>query len=152
MPSHAQIDDIAASFSESLEATTTIISEPLEVDAPITSEQRFNFNSIYTINLDLSLAGSVEVNAVDGDEIIVRLEKRGRGADEDSVREYFGGVKLSASKKDNVLSLAPRLPAAPDSKVELTRLDCFVETPARCLSQNSNTERRYSGQPNPRRY
>ena len=127
--SHAQIDDIAASFSESLEATTTIISEPLEVDTPITSEQRFNFNSIYTINLDLSLAGSVEVNAVDGEEIIVRLEKRGRGADEDSVREYFGGVKLSASKMDNVLSLAPRLPAAPDSKVELTRLDCFVETP-----------------------
>lgn len=126
---HAQIDDIAASLSESLEATTTTISEPLEVNTPITSEQRFDFNDIYTINLELSLAGSVEVNAAHGDEIIVRLEKRGRGADEDSVRKYFGGVELSASKTDNVLMLVPRLPTATDSKAELTRLDCFVESP-----------------------
>ncbi|MDE0042255.1 MAG: hypothetical protein OXT74_09480, partial [Candidatus Poribacteria bacterium] len=111
------------------EGATTIISEPLDLETPIISEQRFSFKNIYTINLELSLVGSVEVNAVDGDEIIVRLEKHGRGADEDSVREYFGGVELSASKADNVLSLAPRLPADSDSNAELTRLDCFVETP-----------------------
>ena len=127
--SHAQIDDVAASLSESLEATSTIISEPFDVDTPITSEQRFDFNDTYTINLELSLAGSVEVNPSDGDEIIIRLEKRGRGAHEDDVGKYFGGVELSASKTDNVLKLVPRLPAATDSKAELTRLDCFVETP-----------------------
>ena len=127
--SHAQVDDIAASSSASFEGATTIISEPLDLETPIISEQRFSFKNIYTINLELSLVGSVEVNAVDGDEIIVRLEKHGRGADEDSVREYFGGVELSASKADNVLSLAPRLPADSDSNAELTRLDCFVETP-----------------------
>ena len=140
--SHAQIDDIAASFSEAPEAATTVISEPLDVDTPITSEQRFNFNNIYTINLELPLVGSVEVNAVDGDEIIVRLEKYGRGADEDSVREYFGRVELTASKTDSVLSLAPRFPAASDSKAELTRLDCFVETPPdvslKCRTQNGD--------------
>lgn len=126
--SHAQIDDTATSVSEALEAATTI-SEPLDIDTPITSEQRFNFNNIYTINLELSIVGGVEVNAVDGNEIIVRLEKHGRGVDEASVRKYFGSVELSASKTDNVLSLAPRLPTHSNSKAELTRLDCFVETP-----------------------
>ena len=127
--SYAQVDDTAASVPKSLKETATIIWEPLVVATPITSEQRFNFNNTYTINLELPLAGSVEVNAVDGDEIIVRLEKHGRGVDEDSLREYFGGVELSASKTDNVLLLAPRLPTASDSIAELTRLDCFVETP-----------------------
>ena len=127
--SHAQVDDIAASSSASFEEATTIISEPLDLETPIISEQRFSFKNIYTINLELSLVGSVEVNAVDGDEIIVRLEKHGRGADEDSVREHVGGVELSASKTDNVLSLAPILPADSDSNAELTRLDCFVVTP-----------------------
>ncbi len=129
LASQAQANNIGTLSSDSPEITVPMISESLDVESFITSEQRFNFNNIYTINLELSLVGSVEVNAVDGDEIIVRLEKHGRGADEDSVRKYFGGVEMSVSKTDNVLTLAPRLPAASDSKAELTRLDCFVETP-----------------------
>ncbi|MDE0503876.1 MAG: hypothetical protein OXI86_07330, partial [Candidatus Poribacteria bacterium] len=125
----AQIDVIAASIAETPEATTTKISNLIEVDHPVTSEQRFNLHDIYTINIDLSVDGSVEVNAIDGDEIIIRLEKRGRGADKDSISDYFEGVELSASKADNVLALTPRLPANSDSKAELTRLDCFVGTP-----------------------
>ena len=127
--SHAQIEEVTAPFSESLEEATARISEPLDLDTPITSEQRFKFDKIYKINLELSLVGSVQVNAVDRDEITVQLEKRGRGADEDSLRGYLGGVELSASRSDNVLTLVPRLPAASDSNAELTRLDCIVETP-----------------------
>ena len=128
--SHAQINDTATLSSESPEAITTTTPDPLDIDFSIAAEQRLNFDNIYTINLELPLAGSVEVNAVDGDEIIVRLEKRGRGSDENSVKEYLEAVELSASKAGDVLTLAPRLPAASDSKAELTRLDCFVETPS----------------------
>ena len=128
--SHAQINDAATLSSESPEAITTTTPDPLDIDFSIAAEQRLNFDNIYTINLELPLAGSVEVNAVDGDEIIVRLEKRGRGSDEDSVKEYLEAVELSASKTDDVLTLALRLPVASDSKAELTRLDCFVETPS----------------------
>ena len=127
--SYAQVDETTASFSESLEVGATIIAEPLDLDTPITSEQRFKFDSIYKINLELQLVGSVQVNAVDGDEITVRLEKRGRGAVEDSLREYLGGVELSASKSENVLTLAPRLPAVSGASAELTRMDCIVKTP-----------------------
>ena len=126
--SPAQINDIAVLPPDSPEVTAAS-PEPLNVEAIITSEKRLDFDDIYAIALKLELAGSVEVNAVNSDEINIRLKKRGRGLDENSVRQYLETVELSVSKTEDMLTLAPRLPAASDSRSELTRLDCFIQTP-----------------------
>ncbi len=127
--SQARTNDMAASPPDSPEAAATIPPAVLNVETSIASEKRINFDNIYAIGLELPLAGSVEVNTVNGDEIIVRLEKRGSGSDEHSVRTYLEAVELSVAKTEDRLTLAPRLPSALISGAELSRLDCFIETP-----------------------
>ena len=129
-------------LTDSPEITIPTSLESPDTKSFITSEQRLAFDSVYTIELELPLPGNVEINAGDSDNIVVRLEKHGRGLNEASVRKYLKAIELSVSRTAEVLSLAPKLPAAPNSKTELTRLDCFVVTPAdvslKIRTQNGN--------------
>ena len=140
--SGAPANDNGTLSTDSPEIPVPTSLESPDTESVITSEQRLDFDNVYTIELELPLTGNVEINAVDGDNIVVRLEKHGRGLDEDGVRKYLEAVELSVSKTAEVLSLAPKLPAAPNSKTELTRLDCFVETPVdvslKIHTQNGN--------------
>ena len=94
-----------------------------------TSEQQMSYDDVYGVELALPLAGHVEVSAAARDDIIVKLEKHGTGADEGIVQTYLGAVQLDISTKDDILLLTPRLPESPDSDTKLTRLNCFIETP-----------------------
>ena len=94
-----------------------------------TSEQQISYDNIYGLELTLPFAGNVELNATAKDEIAVKLEKHGTGADEGIVQTYLDTVQLEISTQDDILLLTPRLPEASDSDAQLTRLDCFIETP-----------------------
>ena len=111
------------------EAVTPIASA---VDPPqyhSTSEQQISYNDVYGLELTLPFAGSVELNATTKDEITVKLEKHGTGANEKVVQTYLDTVQLEISTKDDILLLIPRLPEPADPDARLTRLDCFIETP-----------------------
>ena len=94
-----------------------------------TSEQQISYDDVYGLELTLPFAGSVELNATVKDEITVKLEKHGTGADEEVVQTYLDTVELEISTQDDLLLLTPRLPESSDSDAQLTRLDCFIETP-----------------------
>jgi outer membrane protein assembly factor BamA len=93
------------------------------------SEQQISYDDVYGLELTLPFAGSVELNATTKDEITVKLEKHGTGADEGVVQTYLNAVQLEISTKDDILLLTPRLPNPSDSDAQLTRLNCFIETP-----------------------
>ena len=123
---HAQTEE--ADTSPVLEQSgASVLQEPVE--AQTASEQSVSYDDVYGIELELSFAGGVEVNAVDGDEIIIRLEKQGKGIDENTVKTYLDTVKLLSSKVDDILLLKPQLPEDSDSRAILTRINCFIETP-----------------------
>ena len=88
-----------------------------------TSEQQISYDDVYGLELTLPFAGSVEVNATAKEAITVKLEKHGPGANEEVAQTYLDTVKLEISTKDDILLLTP----PPDT--QLTRLDCFIETP-----------------------
>ena len=95
-----------------------------------TSEQQISYNDVYGLELTLPFAGNVKLNATAKDEITVKLEKHGTGANERVVQTYLDTVQLEISTKDDdILLLTPRIPASSDSDVQLTRLDCFIEAP-----------------------
>ncbi len=111
------------------EAVTPVASKGNPSQHRSTSEQQISYDDIYGLELTLPFAGSVELNATAQDEITVKLEKHGTGADEEVVQTYLDTVQLEISTKDEILLLTPRLPASSDSDAQLTRLDCFIETP-----------------------
>lgn len=88
-----------------------------------TSEQQISYDDVYGLELTLPFAGSVEVNATAKEAITVKLEKHGTGANEEVTQTYLDTVKLEISTKDDILLLTP------PSDAQLTRLDCFIETP-----------------------
>ena len=94
-----------------------------------TSEQQISYDDIYGLELMLPVTGNVELNTTAKDEITVKLEKHGTGANEEVVQTYLDAVQLEISTKDDILLLNPGLPESPDSDARLTRLDCFIETP-----------------------
>ncbi len=94
-----------------------------------TSEQQISYDDVYGLELTLPFAGSVELNVTTKDAITVKLEKHGTGANEEVVETYLDTVQLEISTKDDILLLTPRLPESSDSDAQLTRLDCFIETP-----------------------
>ncbi|MCH8293585.1 hypothetical protein IH992_21090, partial [Candidatus Poribacteria bacterium] len=117
---------------------TTVHAEN-EINAPsshlatATSEQRVNFDNVYGIEIELPIAGDIELSAVEGNEVVIKLEKLGEvvagRTDEDSVKGYLDAVTLDASKVDDILQLKLNLPEASDGIVKLTRVNCFIETP-----------------------
>lgn len=94
-----------------------------------TSEQQISYDDVYGLELTLPIAGSIELSATTKDEITVKLEKHGTGADEGIVQTYLDTAQLEFSTEDDILLLTPCLPESSDSDVQLTRLDCFIETP-----------------------
>ena len=103
-----------------------------------TSEQQISYNDVYGLELTLPFAGNVKLNATAKDEITVKLEKHGTGANEGVVQTYLDTVQLEISTKDDdILLLTPRIPASSDSDVQLTRLDCFIEAPPDLLPSKS---------------
>ena len=111
------------------EAVTPVASEGNPSPYHLTSEKQISYDDVYGLELTLPFAGSVELNATAQDEITVKLEKHGTGANEEVVQTYLDTVQLEISTKDEILLLTPRLPASSDSDAQLTRLDCFIETP-----------------------
>ena len=111
------------------EAVTPVASEQNTSQYRSTSEQQISYDDIYGLELTLPLAGSVDLKATAKDEITIKLEKHGIGADEGVVQTYLDTVQLEISTKDDSLLLTPRLPESSDSDGQLTRLNCFIETP-----------------------
>ena len=111
------------------EAVTPVASESNAPQYHSTSEQQISYDDVYGLELTLPVAGNIELNATAKDEITVKLEKHGTGADEEVVQTYLNTVQLEISTEDEILLLAPRLPESSDSDAQLTRLDCFIETP-----------------------
>ena len=115
--------------TEAEEAVTPVVSGQNPPQYRSTSEQQISYDDVYGLELTLPFAGSVELNTTAKDEITVKLEKHGTGADESVVQTYLDTVQLELSTKDDLLLLTPRLPESSDSDAQLTRLDCFIETP-----------------------
>ena len=111
------------------EAVTPIASAGDPSQHRSTSEQQISYDDVYGLELTLPVAGSVELNATTKDAITVKLEKHGTGADEEVVQTYLDTVQLEISTEEDILLLTPRLPESSDSDAQLTRLDCFIETP-----------------------
>ena len=111
------------------EMVTPTTSEQNPPQYRLTSEQQISYDDVYGLELALPLAGHIEVSAAARDEIIVKLEKHGTGADEGIVQTYLDTVQLEISTKEDSLLLTLRLPESPDSDTKLTRLNCFIETP-----------------------
>ena len=111
------------------EAAAPVASDSDSSQYHSTSEQQVSYDDVYGLELTLPFAGSVELNATAKDEITVKLEKHGTGADEGVVQTYLDTVQLELSTQDDILLLTPRLPESSDSDAQLTRLDCFIETP-----------------------
>ena len=111
------------------EAATPVASGQNASQYRSTSEQQISYDDVYELELTLPIAGSIELNATAKEEITVKLEKHGTGADEGVVQTYLDAVQLEISTKDDILLLIPRLPESSDSGAQLTRLDCFIETP-----------------------
>ena len=97
------------------------------------SEQQISYDDVYGLELTLPFAGSVEISAAAQDEITVKIEKHGTGANAEIIQTYLDTVQLDISMKDDILVLVPRLPESADSGARLTRLNCFIETPADLL-------------------
>ena len=93
------------------------------------SEQQISYDDVYGLELALPFVGHVEVNATTKEDINVKLEKYGTGADERIVQNYLDAVQLDISTKDDILVLVPRLPDSSNLDSKLTRLDCLIETP-----------------------
>ena len=115
--------------TEAKEAVTPVASEQNPPQHRSTSEQQISYDDIYGLELTLPFAGSVELSATVKDEITVKLEKHGTGANEGVVQTYLDTVELEISTQDDILLLTPRLPESSDSDAQLTRLDYFIETP-----------------------
>ena len=115
--------------NETEEAVTPIAAAVDPSQYRSTSEQQISYDDVYGLELTLPFAGSVELNATTKDAITVKLEKHGTGANEEVVETYLDTVQLEISTKDDILLLTPRLPESSDSDAQLTRLDCFIETP-----------------------
>ena len=129
-PNALQVEDsLSGNKTGAEEAGTSNTSEGDSSQYRLTSEQQISYDDVYGLELTLPFAGSVEVKAAAKDEIIVKLEKHGTGANEGIVQTYLDTVQLEISTKDDILLLTPRLPESPDSDAKLTRLDCFIETP-----------------------
>ena len=111
------------------EAVTPAASEGDSPQYRSTSKQQISYDDVYGLELTLPFMGSVELNATPKDNITVKLEKHGTGANEEVAQTYLDAVQLEISTKDDILLLNPRLPESPDSDARLTRLDCFIETP-----------------------
>ena len=94
-----------------------------------TSEQRTSYDDVYSIEVEWPVAGSVEVKAVEGNEVIITLEKQVRGVDRETALTYLDAVKVEISRVDDILQLKPYLPDAADSITALTRVDCLIESP-----------------------
>ena len=111
------------------EAVTPAASEGDPSQYRSTSEQQISYDDVYGLELTLPFVGNVEVSAAEKDEITVKLEKHGTGANEGVVQTYLDTVQLEISTKDDILLLTPRLPESSDSDAQLTRLNCSIETP-----------------------
>ncbi|MCE2396146.1 DUF4097 family beta strand repeat protein [Candidatus Poribacteria bacterium] len=111
------------------EAVTPVASGQNSSQYRSTSEQQVSYDDVYGLELTLPFAGSVELNATPKDDVTVKLEKHGTGANEEVVQTYLNAVQLEISTKDDILLLTPRLPEFPDLDAQLIRLDCFIETP-----------------------
>ena len=111
------------------EAVTPVASEGDSSQYRSASEQQVSYDDVYGLELTLPFAGSVELNATPKDNVTVKLEKHGTGANQEVVQTYLDAVQLEISTKDDILLLTPRLPDSSDSDVQLTRLNCFIETP-----------------------
>ena len=111
------------------DAVTPVASESNASQYHSTSEQQISYDDVYGLELTLPVAGNVELNATSKDEITVKLEKHGTGADEGVVQTYLDTVQLEFSTEDDILLLTPRLPESSNSDARLTRLDYFIETP-----------------------
>ena len=99
------------------------------IDVSIVAEKRLSFDDVYRIELQLPIPGHVEVHAIHGDEIIIRLEKHGRGHNEQRVQAYLKHTDVTALKDSDALHLSLSLPEILPSDLELTRLNCVVHTP-----------------------
>ncbi len=111
------------------EAATPITPEEGPPQYRSASEQQISFDDVYGLELTLPFAGNVEVSAAAKDEINVKLEKYGTGANEETVQTYLDAVQIEILTKDEILVLVPRLPDSADSDAKLTRLNCLIETP-----------------------
>ena len=123
------VSDHGANNTGTAKAVTSVVSEADSSQHCLISEQQISYDDVYGLELTLPFAGNVEVSAAAKDEIIVKLEKYGTGANEEIVQTYLDAVQLDISTQDDILVLAPRLPESADSGARLTRLDCSIETP-----------------------
>ena len=111
------------------EVVTPVASKSNAPQYHSTSEQQISYDDVYGLELTLPVAGNVELNATAKEEITVKLEKHGTGADEGIVQTYLDTVQLEISTEDEILLLTPRLPESSALDAQLTRLDYFIETP-----------------------
>ena len=132
-PNPPKVEDSLSEHSgnkaDTEKAVTPVASGQNPAQYRSTSEQKISYDDVYGLELTLPVAGNVELNATSKDEITVKLEKHGTGADEGVVQTYLDTVQLEFSTEDDILLLTPRLPESSNSDARLTRLDYFIETP-----------------------
>ena len=126
VPTFAQVEQNTPASPPTAETPST---EQTPFEAKATTEQRVSFDDVYEISLALPFTGNVELTAADREDIIIKLEKHGKGIDKESAKQYIDAVTLDAPKLDDSLQLKVKLPVKPGITARLTRIDCFIETP-----------------------
>ena len=97
---------------------------PLQEQAPILgtpSEETFDFEDIYRIELNLDVSGSIEMIATEGRSISVTLEKQVQPTDPTNnalIRAYLDNISLKGTRDDSTLQLNAQVPGgdAPEAK------------------------------------
>ena len=85
------------------------------------SDETFNFEDIYRIELNMDVSGSIEMIATEGRNISVTLEKQVQPADTGNnalIRAYLDNISLKGAQGDSTLQLNAQVPGgdAPEAK------------------------------------
>ena len=123
---HAQTEEkVDNSHREQGEVSTSLF--PVNLNS--TSEQIISYDDVYGIEITLPLAGDVAMSALEGNRIVIKLEKQGMGINEEIIQKHLDEVKLEITRVEDIVQLTPQLPVGRETEARLTRINCHIEVP-----------------------
>ncbi|MDE0184434.1 MAG: BamA/TamA family outer membrane protein [Candidatus Poribacteria bacterium] len=93
------------------------------------SEQVISYDDVYGIGITLPFDGDVAISALEGNRIIIKLDKQAIGINEEIVQRFLDAVKLGISRVEDTVQITPQLPDGFETEANLTRINCRVEVP-----------------------
>lgn len=93
------------------------------------SEKVISYDDVYGIEITLPFNGDVAVSALEGNRIVIKLDKQAIGINEEIVQRYLDAVKLEISRVEDTVQITPQLPDSFATEAKLTRINCLIEVP-----------------------